>query len=316
MVRPQVTIRIHKEGAISVSQSTSTSSGHTRGILNVYMSQAMRHDLLTRDQEQALAERYQQTGDTEAAQRLARANLRFVVKVAHRYSHFGARLDDLVQEGNLGLLEAIHRFDASRGFRLISYAVWWIKAYIQAYLMRNWSLVRIGTSQAQRRMFFKLRRLRAEMVTTRNGEIDRAELAERLSVDESAIGAMEARLASRDASLDEPVDHDGPTTHVELIASHDPSPEAVVAKADTHKHLRKAVSQVAGQLDGREQDILERRLLSTRPDTLRTIGERHGVSRERIRQIEVGIKRQIRGALCAATGEQAARDLATPRAMA
>ena len=166
-----------------------------------YMAQVNRFDLLTAEEEHRLATRYQQEGDLDAAHRLVCANLRFVVKVALEYRNYGIRLLDLIQEGNIGLMQAVRKFDPERGLRLITYAVWWIRAYIQDFIMKSWSLVKIGTTQAQKKLFFKLAQTR-HALRNLTGDVDSAEVAALLEVNEALVTEMGQRLGQRDASLD------------------------------------------------------------------------------------------------------------------
>jgi len=167
-----------------------------------YVAEINKYPLLTREEEVALAERYRKDGDLEAAHQLVVSNLRFVVKIAHEYRGYSLKLLDLIQEGNIGLMMAVKKFDASKGYRLISYAVWWIRAYIQNFIMRSWSLVKLGTTQAQRKLFFKLRseRERADREAGEGETATTKALAGRLEVAETDVVDMEARLAARDFS--------------------------------------------------------------------------------------------------------------------
>ena len=260
-----------------------------------YVAEINKHPVLSREQEVALAEDYR-----DAAHQLVVSNLRFVVKVAHEYKGYGLRLLDLVQEGNIGLMMAVKKFDPSKGYRLISYAVWWIRAYIQNFIMRSWSLVKMGTTQAQRKLFFKLRseRERADREQA-DGEVAPAEsLAERLSVTPGDITDMEMRMASRDFYLDGEVQEGARQTHLDLMADDDEeSQEEQVAEVEERAVLRDRVYDAMKRLNEKERFIVENRLMTDEPKTLQQIGQHFSISRERARQIEGNVLRKLRDML-------------------
>jgi len=269
--------------------------------LDQYMREVKRIPLLARDEEQALAEKLQDDGDVEAAHRLVTANLRFVVKVAFEYKAYGLRLLDLVQEGNIGLMHAVRKFDPARGYRLITYAVWWIRAYIQAHLLASWSLVRIGTTQAQRRLFFKLTKAKAELQAA-GGDLSDDErhqaLATALGVRPSEVSDMEVRLALRDYSLDVRLDDEGGATHMDLLV--DEGDTGALVEGRLFREKRKgALDEALKVLNAREREIVSLRYLTDEPMTLRDVGARFGISRERARQIEAVAKDKLKGALFA-----------------
>lgn len=281
---------------------------HEGASLERYMAEIKRIPLLTREEEDALARRFRDEGDVAAAQKLVMANLRFVVKVAYQFRAYGMRMLDLIQEGNLGLMRAVQKFNPDRGYRLISYAVWWIKAFLQAYVLRNYSLVKLGTTQAQRKLFFRLRgaRSRLEQEMAASGEDlsadERSEvLADTLGVGGSDISEMELRLAARDFSLDAEVGDEGGggQTHMDLLPSPQDSQEDVVGRQELQSLLRKDIASALTLLSDKERLIVKERLMGDDPPTLREIGERWGVSRERARQIEANAIRKIRGYLTA-----------------
>ena len=264
-----------------------------------YVSEINRYPLLTREQEVALAERYRLDGDLEAAHQLVVSNLRFVVKIAHEYRGYSLKLLDLIQEGNIGLMMAVRKFDASKGYRLISYAVWWIRAYIQNFIMRSWSLVKLGTTQAQRKLFFKLRAER-ERANREAGEGVTASvetLARRLEVAEQDIVDMEARLSARDFSLDVELRDGSRQTPKDLLSSESASQEDRAAEIEERRLLRGKVGETMEHLNGRERYIVENRLLADEPKTLQEIGRHFQFSRERARQIEGNVIRKIRSTL-------------------
>src|SRR5881227_1747789 len=187
------------------------------GSLAMYLAEINKYPLLTVDEEQRLARLYAKSGDLDAAHKLVTSNLRFVVKVAYEYRSYGIKMADLIQEGNIGLMKAVQKFDADKGIRLISYAVWWIRAFIQNYILKSWSLVKLGTTQAQRKLFFSLARTRRELEKLSPGEqqtVNVDDIARRLHVKPGEVREMEQRMGGRDLSLDAPMGEDGGNTHV------------------------------------------------------------------------------------------------------
>ncbi|MBI3179064.1 MAG: RNA polymerase factor sigma-32 [Deltaproteobacteria bacterium] len=261
--------------------------------LDAYANSIERFSLLSREQEARLARQYVETGDRAIATKLVSSNLRFVLKIARDYMHYDVDLADLVQEGNLGLMRAVEKFDPDRGYRLISYAVWWIRAYMLSYCIRSWSLVKIGTTQAQRKLFFKLRAERDQL--GRDGPVETAQLARKLEVSESEVTEMEIRLAGRDYSLDET----GPEqrTRLDVLPAPGASPEDTAARREEAQLVRRQLRQASHALDPRERYLVEKRLLTDSPETLQEIGARFHISRERVRQIELNMMQRLRAAL-------------------
>jgi RNA polymerase sigma-32 factor len=261
-----------------------------------YITDIHRHDLLTREEENELARRWAENEDPEAARDLVQRNLRFVVKVAMGYRKYGRPISDLIQEGNLGLLHAVRKFDPSRETRLISYAVWWIKAYIQAYVIQSWSLVRVGTTQNQRRLFYKLpRALSAERMAgeTRQGRI--ARLSEELSAPPRDVILMMNALQGRDLSLDVPVGgEEGGTTFGDRVADDSPTPEAVTIEGDDGRVRRNLLDDAVSKLSEREREIIRLRHRTAEPMTLRQVGRELSISRERVRQLENQALRKLK----------------------
>jgi RNA polymerase sigma-32 factor len=265
--------------------------------IDQYVSEINRYKLLTREQESELAYRYVDKGELSAAHKLVVSNLRFVVKIAHEYRGYGLKLLDLVQEGNIGLMMAVKKFDPEKGYRLISYAVWWIRAYIQNFIIRSWSLVKLGTTQAQRKLFFKLRSERDKADRAAGpGETATADtLAKRLKVAEGEVNAMEMRLASRDFSLDAELEPGARQSHLDLLADDKgPSQEEELAKLEERRLVRGKVHEAMGSLNEKERYIVENRLMTDEPKTLQEIGQHFSISRERARQIEGNVIRKIR----------------------
>ena len=263
-----------------------------------YVGEIGGYTLLSREAELSLARKYREDGDVQAAHRLVVSNLRFVVKVAHEYRGYGLKILDLIQEGNIGLMMAVKKFEPAKGYRLISYAVWWIRAYIQNFIMRSWSLVKLGTTQAQRKLFFKLRseRERADREAGMRGAVSAGELAARLAVTEQDIIDMEGRLGARDFSLDVELQEGARQTHIEMLASpeDETNQEDNYAVREERQMLRGRVDEAMETLNEKERYIVRNRLMSDEPQTLQQIGQHFRISRERARQIEGNVIRKIR----------------------
>ncbi len=261
-----------------------------------YMAQINRFALLSREEEFALARRYRQQGDLAAAHRLICANLRFVVKIAQEYRNYGLRLLDLIQEGNIGLMMAVKKFDPERGIRLISYAVWWIRAYIQNYVIRSWSLVKIGTTQAQKKLFYKLNQARASLRSL-SGREDAHEVARELQVRDEDVEEMALRLAARDASLDMELTEGDDYTLLDTLADGRENQEELLLQHEEERQLTGKVAVALQALNARERRIIHDRLMSDSPRTLQDLAEDYGISRERVRQLEKNALEKLRGAL-------------------
>src|SRR5688572_305801 len=259
-----------------------------RDPLAAYMQETRRYPLLTPEEEKDLAVRLVEHGDSAAARRLIEANLRLVVKIAYEYRRAHKNLLDLVQEGNIGLIQAVSKFDPYRGVKLSSYAAFWIRAYILKFILNNWRLVKIGTTQAQRKLFFNLRKER-EKLEQLGFQPTAALLAEKLDVPEKEVVEMERRLAAPEASLDAPLgggDDDGMRTRLDFLPSEDERPDRAVAQSEFSQLLRGKLEAFARTLEGREQTIFRERWLTDEPLTLQELGDRYQVSRERARQLE------------------------------
>lgn len=263
-------------------------------ILRAYLAEVRQFKLLTREEEEALVARYAADGDPEAARKLITANLRLVVKIAMEFqSQWLNNLLDLIQEGNVGLMQALRKFDPAKGVKFSYYASYWIKAYIMKYIMDNWRLVKVGTTQAQRKLFYNLRKER-ERILQEGLEPAPKLLAERLGVQESEVEEMDMRLSSqREVSLDAPLSGDTEETHVSLLASDAPGAETVLEARQLRELLRDKLALFKETLSAREKIILERRLLTESPATLQEIGEEFGISRERVRQLEERLKKTM-----------------------
>ena len=281
--------------------------GKTAMSLEIYLGEVNRYPLLTVVEEQELAARYCATGDTRAAHRLITSNLRFVVKVAYEYRSYGFRMADLVQEGNIGLMKAVQKFDPARGIRLISYAVWWIRAYIQNHILKSWSLVKIGTTQAQRKLFFSLARTRRELDRAALAEgapqSSSEQIAEKLRVRVEEVQEMQQRLEGRDLSLDAPLGDDGQSSHVDFVSDDAPGQEETLSGHQENRLLSAQIEAALVRLDSRERFIIESRLMSDQPLTLKELGDHFGFSRERARQLEIRAREKLRAELEALAGE-------------
>jgi len=272
-----------------------SSRNEAREVLNLYMKDIHRPQLLSREQEIELARRWVTERDQAAADELIQKNLRFVVKVAMGYRKYGVPVSDLIQEGNLGLIRAVEKFDPAKGTRLISYAVWWIKAYIQSHIIQTWSLVRIGTTQAQRRLFYKLPKALAE------GRLDgesQDEQIDRLAVEFRArpkdVVLMMKAMRGRDLSLDAPLDESGGTTFLDRVEDGNRSAEDSLAERQDDGYRRQLMRQAIEQLGEREQAIIRLRHFGEKSMTLRDVGKQLGLSRERVRQLEAQAMRKLR----------------------
>jgi RNA polymerase sigma-32 factor len=261
--------------------------------LGRYLAEIRRFPLLSREEEIEIAKRYAKHHDPADAYRLVTANLRLVVKIAREFAHASRNLLDLIQEGNVGLMEAVRNFDPYRGVRFPSYAVWWVRAYLYRFLINNWRLVKIGTTQAQRKLFFNLRketeRLEAEGFTAQP-----LLLAQRMGVKESEVREMQERMGHSEVSLDQPVHEDDAVQLLDVIPDSSDTPEEAAAHDEWRTFAREKIEQFASTLKDKELEIFRSRLLSEDPPTLQEVGARFGISRERVRQIEARLKKRLK----------------------
>ncbi len=273
--------------------------------LSAYLHELRRHSLLSRDEEHELAVKFSKTGDSASARRLITANLRLVVKISQEYRRAHKNLLDLIQEGNIGLIQAVQKYDPYRGVKLSSYAAWWIRAYILKFILANWRIVKIGTTQAQRKLFFNLRKER-EKLEKAGFEVEARHLAAALDVSEQDVVEMERRLGSSETSLDSPVrgDESGGRTQGDFVpAAASMRPDVQVEVGEFQELLRQKLETFGSTLKDRELDIFRDRLLNDSPATLQEIGEKYGVSRERARQIEERLKKKLRNFLQSQLGD-------------
>jgi RNA polymerase sigma-32 factor len=269
--------------------------------LRAYMAEVARHPVLSRDEEHALAVRYRETGDVDAAYKLVASNLRLVVKIAHEYRRTAFQLLDLVQEGNMGLMQAVKKYDPWKGVKLSSYAAWWIRAYIIRFVMENWRMVKLGTTQAQRKLFFNLSKER-EKLLARGIDATPRLLAKNLEVDVKDVEEMTARMAGEDLSLDAPLhgdEGDSSQSRMDLVAAAGgPPTDERIGDEQLRRMFREKLDLFAKTVtDEKERLILEKRLLPSdgeAPLTLQEIGDRFRLTRERARQIEAKLTRRLR----------------------
>jgi RNA polymerase sigma-32 factor len=259
-----------------------------------YMIQINQFPLLTREEEFKLAVKYRKYNDIEAAQQLITSNLRFVVKVVFEYKSYGVKLQDLIQEGNIGLMMAVKKFNPYKGYRFISYAIWWIRAYIQNFIIKTWSLVKIGTTQAQKKLFYKIGKVRKALESDGADEKKYERLARDLDVAKEDIIEMEQRMASRDLSLDTPFDEGQELTHLELLREDSLNQEEAIAQEEEKKIREREVQNAMKRLNEKEVYVIKNRIMAEEPQTLQEIGGHLKLSRERVRQIESEALKKLR----------------------
>ena len=262
-----------------------------------YLREIQRHPLLTPEETHALASKFIATQDPALAARLVTANLRLVVKIAYEYRRAYKNIMDLVQEGNIGLMQAVKRYDPYRGVKLSSYAAWWIRAYILRFILNNWRLVKLGTTQAQRKLFFNLRKKRSELQAM-GIDPTNEEIAKQLNVPESDVAEMDVRLAQSEKSLDAPVgDADGRSiAKVDMMPSVGAGPEAQMADNELQALVKDKLAEFRSTLIGKDKDlaIFDLRLVADDPLTLQDLGDKFGISRERVRQLEQRLLGRLR----------------------
>ena len=275
---------------MKMANSTTLPTVPSNGGLSRYFQEVWNYPLLEKDEEYMLARSYAEHGDTDAAHKLVTSHLRLVAKIALGYRGYGLPVSDLVSEGSIGLMKAVKKFDPDRGFRLSTYAMWWIRASITEYVLRSWSMVKLGTMAAQKKLFFSLRKMKNSLNIMDNGDLTPAqltELSEAMNVSEVEINSMNRRLMARDTSLNAPLSQEDETTEFQdTLISETPSPEVISADSQELSFRRKLLKDAMANLNEREQDIITERRLSEDPVTLDELGKRYGISRERVRQLE------------------------------
>ncbi len=297
---PRIGVRSERVPA-SATESTALSRTDP---LQAYLREVQRHPLLTPDEEKRLTTHYAQTQDVRTAARLVTANLRLVVKLAYEYRRAYKNIMDLIQEGNIGLMQAVKRYDPYRGVKLSSYAAWWIRAYILRFILNNWRLVKLGTTQAQRKLFFNLNKEKAKLAAM-GMEPTSAEIALRLNVDEKEVTEMDRRLSSGEASLDAPVgDPDGRSvSRLDLMPSMTIGPDAAYEHREMGALVQERLGRFRETLKGKDVTIFEKRMVAEEPLTLQELGDEFGISRERVRQLEARLTAKLRVYLQAELGD-------------
>ena len=266
--------------------------------LERYLIEISNHPVLNREEEYKLAVKYRDEGDLDAAKKLVSSNLKFVVKIANEYKNYGINMMDVIQEGNIGLMNAVKGFDPTKGYRLISYAVWWIRAYIQNYLMKSWSLVKVGTNQAQRKLFYKLRSAKNSLEKGGDfiSEEDYSRIAKELGVRNKDVIEMDQRMSKKDFSLDSKIGESQDNTYISLLEDKRFNQEDLLAKSQLENSIKDNIGPILESLKDRERYIIEKRILTDTPQTLNEIGKKYEISRERVRQIENSALKKIKKA--------------------
>lgn len=266
--------------------------------IDSYMSAISAFPVLSAEQEKELAERFYHEGDLEAARQLVLCHLRFVVHLARSYQGYGLPQADLIQEGNVGLMKAVKRFDPNVGVRLVSFAVHWIKAEMHEYILRNWRIVKVATTKAQRKLFFNLRRSKKRLAWLSQDETKA--IATELGVPEAEVTRMEGRMSASDMAFDlDQDDDDQPSAPVHFLASENSDPADIVAEADAQADSMQQLTTAFGELDDRSRDIVQRRWLAEQKATLHELAGEYGVSAERIRQLEKNAMKKLKKAIAA-----------------
>nr|WP_083805610.1 RNA polymerase sigma factor RpoH [Asticcacaulis excentricus] len=274
------------------------------GGLNRYLSEIRKFPMLAKDEEFMLAKRWAEHADPKAAHKLVTSHLRLVAKIAMGYRGYGLPIGEVISEGNVGLMQAVKKFDPDKGFRLATYAMWWIKAAIQEYVLRSWSLVKMGTTAAQKKLFFNLRKVKSEISALEEGDMRHeqvAQIATKLGVSEDDVISMNRRMSSPDSSLNAPLRvSEGDSEWQDWLADDStPSQETVLADSEEYKLRMSLLEEAMGELNERERAILTARRLQENPTTLEDLADRFGVSRERVRQIEVRAFEKLQKAMMA-----------------
>ncbi|MCP5373216.1 MAG: RNA polymerase sigma factor RpoH [Hyphomicrobiales bacterium] len=281
--------------------------------LGRYFREIWKYPVLDADEEYMLAVRLRDHGDVDAAHKLVTSHLRLVAKMASKFRGYGLPLADLVSEGNIGLMKAVKKFEPERGFRLATYAMWWIKAAITEYVLRSWSMVKLGTVAAQKKLFFSLRRVKSQLEIVDSGELDPDQarrLSQELKVSERDIVDMNRRLAARDYSLNAPVGNDGDESmdFQDTLVDDRPNPEALVGDREAGKLQSRLLADALAKLTERERHIFTERRLRDEPQTLEELAGQYGISRERVRQLEVRAFDKVSKAVRAAAADQSFLD--------
>jgi RNA polymerase sigma-32 factor len=276
--------------------------------LNRYLSEIKKFPILAPEQEYMLAKRFEEHGDTDAAAQLVTSHLRLVAKIAMGYRGYGLPVSELISEGNIGLMQGVKKFEADRGFRLATYAMWWIRASIQEFILRSWSLVKMGTTAAQKKLFFNLRRMKSKLDAFEDGDLSPehlAKIATDLGVTEAEVTSMNRRMAmGGDTSLNVPMREDGEGQWQDWLADDSPLQDTVVAEAQEADVRHEMLTSAMDDLNEREKHILTERRLTDDPKTLEELSQVYNVSRERVRQIEVRAFEKLQKAMMRIAGDR------------
>ena len=288
--------------AVSTSIALSPEQGLSR-----YLTEIRKFPMLPKEEEFMLAKRWQEHEDAEAAEKMVTSHLRLVAKIAMGYRGYGLPIAEVISEGNVGLMQSVKKFDPDKGFRLATYAMWWIRASIQEYILRSWSLVKLGTTAAQKKLFFNLRRIKGEINAIEQGDLrpeQVTEIATRLNVTEKEVISMNGRMSGSDASLNVPMGQDGAMEWMDWLADEEPNQAAEFAQKQEYDARMDLLTNAMGELNEREQHILTERRLNDEPKTLEELSTVYDVSRERIRQIEVRAFEKLQKAMKRMAKEQ------------
>ena len=261
----------------------------SEGNLAIYLQEIKKFPILTADEEYMLAKRYKEHGDTEAAHKLVTSNLRLVAKIAMGYRGYGLPVTDLISEGNVGIMQAVKKFDPEKGFRLATYAMWWIRAQIQEYVLHSWSLVKIGTTAAQKKLFFNLKKLKNQLGSIDSGNLspeNAREIAARLNVKEAEVLDMDNRLFSGDQSLNAQVGDEGDAEWQDMLVDSNDTQDNILANSNEFSYRKKIFDKALDVLNEREKEIISLRKLKDKPIKLEELSKKFNISRERVRQIE------------------------------
>lgn len=277
------------------------------GNLSRYLQDIRKFPMLTAEEELALSRAWREKGDVDAAHKLVTSHLRLVAKIAMGYRGYGLPLGELISEGNVGMMQAVKRFDPDRGFRLATYAMWWIRAAIQEYILHSWSLVKMGTTAAQKKLFFNLRRLKGQMQAIDDGDLQPEQvtkIAEMLDVPEQDVVSMNRRLAAPDHSLNAPLRVDSEGEWQDWLVDETESQETAIAEREELDGRKALLASALTTLNERERHILRERRLKDNPTTLEELSQHYGISRERVRQIEVRAFEKLQKAMKAKVAER------------
>ena len=262
---------------------------HIDGGLSNYLTQIKKFPMLSAEEEYMLAKRWKKRGDLKSAQKLITSHLRLVAKIAMRYRGYGLPVNEMISEGNIGLMQAVKKFEPEKGFKLATYAMWWIKASIQEYILRSWSLVKMGTTSAQKKLFFNLKKIKNQLSINSNSDLKKEhieEISKRLNVDKEEVVSMNRRLSGKEKSLNDPVKDENGTEWQDWLVDNNIDQELALSKKQEFTQRKNLMNDAMNILNDRERKILIARRLSEESSTLEDLSKKYKISRERIRQIE------------------------------